>query len=72
MSDTTAAEGTTFLAVYNKDNRMLTLANITAQDQSDYSISIENMKDAHTVKVLRWAMPSLMPLHYAIEVSVKK
>ena len=67
LSDTTTAEGTTFLAVYNKDNRMLTLANITAQDQSDFSISIENMKDAHTVKVLRWAMPSLMPLHNAVE-----
>ena len=67
LSDTPAAEGTTFLAVYDKDNRMLTLANITAQDQSDFSLSIENMKDAHTVKVLRWAMPSLIPLHNAVE-----
>ena len=47
-------------------------ANITALDQSNFSISIENMKDAHTVKVLRWAMPSLRPLHNAVEVSVKK
>ena len=70
LSDTPTAEGTTFLAVYNKDKQMLTLSNITAQDQSDFSISIENIKDAHTVKVLRWAMPSLMPLHNAVEVSV--
>ena len=70
LSDTPAAEGTTFLAVYNKDNRMLTLANITAQDQSNFSIPIENMKDAHTVKVLRWKIASLMPLHNAVEVSV--
>lgn len=70
LSDTLTAEGTTFLAVYNKDNRMLTLANITALDQSDFSISIENMKDAYMVKVLRWAMPSLMPLHNAVEVNV--
>ena len=70
LSDTPTAEGTTFLSVYDKDKRMLTLANITDLDQSDFSISIENMKDAHTVKVLRWAMPSLMPLHNAVEVSV--
>lgn len=70
LSDTTTAEGTTFLAVYNKDKQMLTLANITAQDQSDFSISIENMKDAYTVKVLRWSMPSLRPLHNAVEVNV--
>lgn len=70
LSDNTVAEGTTSLAVYNKDKRMLTLANITDQDQSDFSISIENMKDAHTVKVLRWAMPSLRPLHNAVEVNV--
>ena len=70
LSDTPAAEGTTFLAVYNKDNRMLTLANITAQDQSDFSISIENMKDAHTVKVLRWETATLRPLHNAVEVNV--
>ena len=70
LSDTPAAEGTTFLAVYDKDNQMLTLANITALDQSDFRISIENMKDAHTVKVLRWKIVSLMPLHNAVEVSV--
>lgn len=70
LSDTPTAEGTTFLAVYNKDKQMLTLANITAQDQSDFSISIENMKDAYTVKVLRWSMPSLRPLHNAAEVNV--
>ena len=67
LSDTPTAEGTTFLAVYNKDKQMLTLSNITVQDQSEFSISIENMKDAHTVKVLRWAMPSLIPLHNAVE-----
>lgn len=50
--------------------QMLTLSNITVQDQSEFSISIENMKDAHTVKVLRWAMPSLIPLHNAVEVNV--
>lgn len=71
LSDTPTAEGTTFLAVYNKDNRMLTLANITVLDQSDFSISIENMKDAYTVKVLRWAMPSLRPLHDAVGDAVK-
>ena len=70
LSDTPAAEGTTFLAVYNKDNRMLTLANITDQDQSDFSISIENMKDAHTVKVLRWETATLRPVHNAVEVNV--
>ena len=70
VTEKSETEGTTFLAVYNKDNRMLTLANITALDQSDFSISIENMKDAHTVKVLRWAMPSLSPLHNAVAVNV--
>lgn len=70
LSDNPTAEGTTFLAVYNKDNRMLTLANITDQDQSDFSISIENMKDAHTVKVLRWETATLRPLHNAVEVNV--
>lgn len=67
LADIPTAEGSTFLSVYDKDNKMLTLANITDLDQSDFSISIENMKDAHTVKVLRWAMPSLIPLHNAVE-----
>lgn len=67
LSDTPTAEGTTFLAVYNKDKQMLTLSNITAQDQSEFSISIENMKGAYTVKVLRWKIASLMPLHNAVE-----
>ena len=49
---------------------MLTLANITAQDQSDFRISIENMKDAHTVKVLRWEPATITPLHNAVEVKV--
>ena len=72
LSDNAVAEGTTFLSVYDKNNRMLSLVNITAKDQSDFSMSIENMKDAYIVKVLRWAMPSLMPLHNAVEVIVKK
>jgi hypothetical protein len=50
---------------------MLTLANITAQDQSDFNISIENMKNAHTVKILRWNMSNFRPLYNAVEVSVK-
>ena len=70
LSYNAVAEGTTFLSVYAKNNRMLSLVNITAKDQSDFSISIENMKDAHTVKVLRWVMPSLRPLHNAVEVNV--
>ena len=36
----------------------------------DFDPDVEYMKDAHTVKVLRWVMPSLRPLHNAVEVSV--
>ena len=71
ISDNKAAEGTTYLAVYNKDNRMLALKNITELDQSNFDVPIENMKDAHTVKILRWEMLSLRPLHNAVELSVK-
>ena len=70
LSDESIAEGTTFVSVYDKDKRMLTLADISKYDQSDFGISIENMKDAHTVKVLRWVMPNLRPLHNAVEVNV--
>lgn len=71
VSDNKVADGTTYLAVYNKDNRLLDLKIITELDQSDFNVPIENMKDAHTVKILRWEMPSLRPLHNAVEVSVK-
>ena len=72
LSDNAVAEGTTFLAVYNNDKSMLTLSDITALDQSDFSISIENMKDAHTVKILRWKMPGLIPVHKPAEATVIK
>ena len=70
LSDKPADEWDTFLLVFNEDKRMITSVNITALDQSDFSISIENMKDAYTVKVLRWNMTSLKPLHNAVEVNV--
>lgn len=71
VSDNKEAEGTTFLAIYAKDNRMLALKNITELDQSNFNVPIENMKDAHTVKILRWEMLNLRPLHNTVEISVK-
>lgn len=72
LSDTPTADGTTFLAVYNNDKCMLTLSDITALDQSDFSISVENMKDACTVKILRWKMLGLIPVHKPAEATVIK
>ena len=71
VSDNKVAEGTTYLAVYNKDNRLLELKIITELDQSNFNVPIENMKDAHTVKIFRWEILTLRPLHNAVEVSVK-
>ena len=71
VSDKKMADGTTYLAVYDKHNRLLDLKVITELDQSNFNVPIENMKDAYTVKVLRWEMLSLRPLHNAVEVSVK-
>ncbi|MBQ7976148.1 MAG: hypothetical protein IJ300_10735 [Clostridia bacterium] len=72
VSDNKTAECATYLAIYNRDKRLLCLKNITELDQSGFSISIENMQDAHTVKVLRWTMPALRPLHNAVEIGVEK
>ena len=71
ISDNEAAEGRTYLAVYDKDNKLLDLRSLTEYNQSDFSISIENMYDAHTVKLLRWEALSLTPLYDAVKVSVK-
>jgi hypothetical protein len=71
VSDNKVADGTTYLAVYDKYNRLLELKTITELDQSDFNVPIENMKDAHTVKILKWEMLSLRPLHNSVEVSVK-
>ena len=69
LSDNPIATGTTFLSVYNQDKMMLCVKNITELDQSNFSISLENMKDAHTIKILRWDMPGLRPLHNAVEIN---
>ena len=72
MSENSDAEGITYLVVYDKYNRLLDLKTITELDQSKFNVPIENMKDWHTVKFLRWEISSLRPLHNAVEVCVKK
>jgi hypothetical protein len=72
LSDNPLADGTTFIAIYNSDKRMLDLKNITEFDHSDFSTSIGNMKAACTVKILRWEMINLRPLHDAVEITVEK
>ena len=71
LSDSPTAEGTTFAVVYNKDRSLLYAKDISGLDQSDFSISIGNMKNAYTVKIFRWTLSNLQPLHDAVEVSVK-
>ena len=72
LADDAVTEGTTFLSVYDEDNRMLITKDITAFDLSEFAVSIKNQEDAHTVKVLSWEMPGLRPLHNAMAVNVEK
>ena len=71
ISDNELAEDTTFVAIYDSFGNMLRLVDITELDQSEFSISIENMETAHVVKILIWDMPNIRPLYNAVEVSVK-
>lgn len=70
LSDNPIAAGITYIAVYDKSGKMLDLKNITNMNQSDFSTSVENMKDAHTVKVLRWDITNIKPLNQAVVVQV--
>ena len=72
LSDIKDAVGTTVVAIYDNLGKMLDLKNITELDQSNLYVLIENINDAHNIKILRWQMQSLRPLHNAVEVSVKK
>ena len=71
LSDSSNAEGMTYLAVYDESNRMIHLEDITDLDQSDFNAEIENVTDACTVKVMRFAYSSYSPLDKAVEADVK-
>jgi len=72
LSDSSVTEGITFISVYNKIKRMIHLKNATSLDQSNIGMKIENMKDAHTVKIFRLNPLNLKPYNNAIEVTVVK
>lgn len=71
LSDSSVAEGITYLAVYDESNRMIHLEDITDLDQTDFCVEIENVTDADTVKIMRFAYPSYSPLYKAAEADVK-
>ena len=71
LSDNPVAEGTTYIAVYAENGQMIYLEDITELDQSDFRVEIENVTDAYTVKVMRFAYSSYSPLTKAVEVDVK-
>jgi len=72
LSEETEAEGATYLSVYDNNKRLLTVEDITALNQSDFSVFIEDMEDSCTVKLFRWEIARLRPLHNAVEVNVEK
>ena len=71
LSDSSAAEGMTYLAVYDESDRMIHLEDITDLDQTDFCVEIENVTDADTVKVFRFTELEYSPLHQAVEVNIK-
>jgi len=71
LSDNPVATNTSFVVVYDIDGKMLCVKNAEKLDQSDFSITIENMSGAHTVKVLRWLMPAQKPVYDEVNVRVE-
>lgn len=72
LSDRSEAEGITFVAVYDDNDKMISLEDVTELDQADFSMQIENAEDADTIKVFRFTMSALVPLHKAAETDVIK
>ena len=72
LTNISAKNETAFIAVYSSDKRLICVKNISEIDKSDIDISIEGMREAYSVKALRWKMPELMPLDDAAEVTVNR
>ena len=72
LSDHSVAEGITFVAVYDDNGKMIFIEDATELDQNDFSMQMENAEDADTVKIFRFTMPALAPLHKAAETDVVK
>ena len=62
--------GTTYLAIYNQRKTLLDIRDVTSFDQSALNLLFENMKDAKWVKLFKWNLFDLLPLHDDVELSV--
>ena len=71
VSDNEIAKGRVYLAIYDAENKMLGVKDITDLNQSDFITSIPNVGGAQNVKLLRWAFNSLTPMYDAVIISVK-
>lgn len=73
LSDSTSTDGTTYVAVYDKNERMIMIKDITSLNQSDFEIELEGCHNARSIKIMRWDMDSLKPFQdsYRVDVDVK-
>ena len=72
LSDCSEAEWITYVAVYDDNSRMISLEDATEEDQTDFSIQIEDAEDAVMVKVFRIEAEGYAPLTEAVVADVIK
>ena len=64
LSDREQTENSVLLGIYS-GNRLLRLADISAENQNHFTLSLEKLSDADTVKIFRWK--SLSDMHPMLE-----
>lgn len=62
---------TVFAAIYNNHGELIKVFDITSYPRENFSIYTEKVKDAYSVKILRWSMRDLRPLCRAAEIAVE-
>ena len=71
LSDSAEANGITYLAIYDKSERMITVCDITKLNQSDFTTTVQNVNNAYKIKILRWSASGLTPLYNAVDVYIE-